>query len=53
VLALEGKPIPKDFIVPKENITSANIDQYARPSYPDGWWYTGGMPCKYDPYCKS
>lgn len=53
VKALEGQTIPKDFIVPKENITSANISQYARSSYPDGWWYSGGMPCRYDPFCHS
>ena len=53
VKALEGKPIPKDFIVPKPTITSANVKSFARLSYPTGWWYTGGMPCKYTPYCKK
>lgn len=53
VKALQGQPIPKDFIVPKENITAANISQYAKPSYPDGWWYSGGMPCGFDPYCHA
>jgi ribose transport system substrate-binding protein len=53
VKALEGKPIPKDFIVPKPNITSANVQHFARMNYPTGWWYTGGMPCSYTPYCKK
>lgn len=53
VKALQGQAIPKDFIVPKENITAQNIGQYARLNYPDGWWYSGGMPCQYDPYCHS
>jgi|GEM_PF-3566635 len=52
VKALEGKPIPKDFIVPKPNITSANVKHFAKMNYPTGWWYTGGMPCSYTPYCK-
>ena len=53
VKALEGKPIPKDFIVPKPKITSANVKKFAKMNYPTGWWYTGGMPCSYTPYCKK
>lgn len=53
VKALEGQSIPKDFIVPKPNITSANVKHFAKMSYPTGWWYTGGMPCSYTPYCKQ
>ncbi len=53
VKALEGKPIPKDFIVPKPKITSANVKKFAKINYPTGWWYTGGMPCSYTPYCKK
>lgn len=53
VKALEGQSIPKDFIVPKPNITTKNVKKFAKMKYPTGWWYTGGMPCAYTPYCKK
>lgn len=53
VKTLEGQSVPKDFIVPKPNITTANVKKFAKMDYPTGWWYTGGMPCKYTPYCKK
>ncbi len=53
VQVLEGKPVHKDFLVPKATITSQNVKKFARLNYPTGWWYSGGMPCKYTPYCKG
>jgi len=52
VKILKGEPVPKDFLVPKPNITETNIDQFAKQDRPDEWWYSEGLPCKFDPYCK-
>lgn len=51
VKILEGKPVPEDFIVPKPNITPENIAHYVKFNRPDEWWWSGGLPCKFDPYC--
>jgi len=50
---LEGESVPRDFLVPKPQITSDNIADYAMLDRPDEWWYTAGMPCEFDPYCKK
>ena len=50
---LEGENVPRDFLVPKPQITSDNIGDYAMLDRPDEWWYTAGMPCEFDPYCKK
>jgi ribose transport system substrate-binding protein len=53
VKILSGEPVPKDFLVPKPQITADNIDQYAKLDRPDEWWYPAGLPCEFDPYCKK
>ncbi|MGH7120578.1 MAG: substrate-binding domain-containing protein [Acetobacteraceae bacterium] len=53
VKILKGEPVPKDFLVPKPDITEVNIDQFAKMNRPDEWWYSQDLPCKFDPYCKK
>src|SRR5579875_33757 len=53
VKILEGKPVPKDFIVPKPNITASNISHYVGLKESDNAWWAGPMPCRFNPYCKS
>lgn len=53
VKILKGEPVPKDFLVPKPDITEVNINQFAKQDRPDEWWYSQDLPCKFDPYCKK
>jgi len=53
VAILKGEQVAKDFLVPKPDIVSDDIQKFARQDRPDEWWYSEDLPCKFDPYCKK
>jgi len=42
--ALQGEPIPKDFLVPVPTVTDENLDKYVRPDLSDSFWANTRLP---------
>jgi ribose transport system substrate-binding protein len=53
VAILKGEKVARDFLVPKPDINSDDIQKFAKQDRPDEWWYSEDLPCKFDPYCKK
>jgi len=42
--ALQGEPVPKDFLVPVPTLTDENLDKYVRPDLSDSFWANTRLP---------
>ena len=42
--ALQGEPIPKDFLVPVPTVTDENLGKYVRPDLSDSFWANTRLP---------